>query len=172
MKSTLSRIQAGFTLVELMIVISIIALLTGIIVANLTSSKARSRDAQRVSDLNQIQLALEQYFDRCGQYPIADSNGMPSTSSSCSGGVITISSYISKIPQDPSNGQKYLYVANNGTTPTDYVLHASLEGQSQAQQNSFPESVRQDTSHSTWAGGFSCYDSTNTGSKDYCISTK
>jgi prepilin-type N-terminal cleavage/methylation domain-containing protein len=172
MKSNLPRSSSGFTLVELIIVIGIIAILSGIIIANLTGSKAKSRDAQRISDLNQIQLALEQYFDRCGQYPLVDGSNMPSTASTCSGAGVTvnINSYISKIPQDPlsSGSYKYIYVANNGTTPTDYVLHATLEGPNANQQNSFPESVRSDPNH-TWATGFSCYNGSGT---DYCVSTK
>ncbi|MDD5165695.1 MAG: type II secretion system protein [Candidatus Pacebacteria bacterium] len=162
--------QRGFTLIELLIVISIIAILTGIIITSLTSSKIKSRDAQRVSDINQIQLALEQYFDRCGQYPAVDGTiGGPDATASCVSGITFGTSYLTKIPKDPSTSVSYGYNVN--TDKTDYVLHALLEGtNTQAQQNSYPESVR--ATNSSWATGFSCYDSTNSASKDYCISTK
>jgi prepilin-type N-terminal cleavage/methylation domain-containing protein len=68
MKKLFSK-DAGFTLVELMVVIAIIAILTGIITTNFTSSRAKARDAKRISDLGHIQLAIELYFDRCKQYP-------------------------------------------------------------------------------------------------------
>lgn len=165
----------GFTLVELLIVIAIIAILTGIVITSLTSSKAKSRDAQRVSDTNQLQLALEQFFDRCGFYPAADAGGGPSTSDSCtSGGVtVTINTFLAKIPHDPSTAQSYGYVVNS--TKTDFVVSAKLEGQNQIQQNSYSQTAFTSNfgSSNNYSGGqlVTCYDST--GSKtSYCVSTK
>ena len=162
----------GFTLVELMIVIAIIGLLSGIIITSLTGSKAKSRDARRISDINQIQLALEQYFDRCGQYPAAGANNLPSTSSTCNvgGTTVNINSYISVIPIDPTNdsGHKYSYVVNSSSYPTDYVLHATLESSNAAQQNSFSKTAQ--ANDSAWATSFTCYDS-STNPLDYCVST-
>src|SRR3954464_9740768 len=68
--------QKAFTLIELMITVAIIALLTAIILTNLNQPKVRARDAKRVSDIGQLQLALELFFDRCNRYPIVQ-NGMP-----------------------------------------------------------------------------------------------
>lgn len=161
----------GFTLIELMIVVAIISILTGIIVTSLTSSKSKSRDAQRVSDINQIQLALEQYFDRCGQYP-AD---IYSTASCFSGATsVGFNDYIAVVPHDPSDKTlKYGYAVNDASTPTDYVLHATLENPNQVQQNSFPESVKSDDFS---LASFSCFDGQNGTTpihpKEYCISTK
>ncbi len=186
MKSNTSN--RGFTLVELLVVIAIIALLTGVILTSLVSSKAKSRDATRVSDLNQIQLALEQYFDRCGQYPneIVDtnaSNGCPTTPVA-----ITLASYISVIPTDPlSSNTIFTYAINTTnpsvTPPTNYILHTTFESSNASQQNSYPELSRQsDMAIGTWAINptivtpsgngptFNCYSSTYP--KDYCISTK
>ncbi|MES2314757.1 MAG: type II secretion system protein [Patescibacteria group bacterium] len=161
--------RRGFTLIELLVVIAIIAILTGIVVTGLTASKSKSRDAQRVSDLNQIQLALEQYFDRCGQYPATGGTDGPSTSPTCNvgGSEVTINSYITKIPKDPSTGAKYDYVVNDATTATDYVLHTTLENANNAQANSFPEIT---TNKPGWIT-FSCFDA-SAGNKNYCISTK
>ena len=61
--------KGGFTLIEMLVVIAIIAILTGIIITGLVGSKAKARDAKRASDLSQIALALEQFFDRCDVYP-------------------------------------------------------------------------------------------------------
>lgn len=134
----------AFTLVELIVVIAIIAILTGIILTSLTGSKAKGRDAQRVSDLGQIQLALELYFDRCHQYPPPDGHLIDNTntlgkSDGCpSGSNVTFGSYIGKIPAPPivTTQSAYDYYTNSATVPTDYVLHAILEGQSTASANS------------------------------------
>jgi len=166
--------KKGFTLVELMIVIAIIALLSGIILTSLTGSKAKSRDARRISDVNQIQLAVEQYFDRCGQYPATlttgAGNGCPTSPS------ITLGSFISVIPVPPSNTASYDYVVNSSSYPTDYVIHATLEAQNAAQQNSYSNTSL--TAFETNAGGnmnptsisWNCYDPASH-LLDYCVST-
>ncbi len=117
--------QKGFTLIELLVVIAIISILTSIIMANLTQSKAKARDTKRVSDMAQIQLTLELFFDRCNQYPAVSSN-MPNITSftGCPSG-ITLGTFISQIPNPPTAGD-YTYVVN-AIPPTDYVLRAKLE---------------------------------------------
>jgi prepilin-type N-terminal cleavage/methylation domain-containing protein len=59
----------GFTLVEVIIVIGIIGLLSGIIYTSFDGAKAKGRDQQRVADISTIQLALEIYFNKNRQYP-------------------------------------------------------------------------------------------------------
>lgn len=61
--------KKGFTLIELLVVISIISLLSSIVLASLNTARSKARDAQRQSDLAQIQNALELYYDKYGYYP-------------------------------------------------------------------------------------------------------
>lgn len=63
--------KKGFTLVELMVSISIIGLLSSIALASLNSARLKGNDVKRISDLHQIQLALETYYSTNGTYPIA-----------------------------------------------------------------------------------------------------
>lgn len=65
-----TQTQKGFTLVELLVVISIIGLLSTLAVVSLGSARSKARDARRVSDVKQIQTALELYFADQGVYPI------------------------------------------------------------------------------------------------------
>ncbi len=51
----------GFTLLELLVVISIIAILLGFITASLTRSQKKGRDSRRQADIKAIQQAFEQY---------------------------------------------------------------------------------------------------------------
>lgn len=121
--------KKGFSLVELLVVIAIIALLTGIITVNLTQSKAKSRDAKRVSDIAQIQLALELFFDRCNQYPAPPTNWNPTSGVTVSGCSADLSMFLGVFPTDPTSSQSYQYAVN--TSPaTDYVLRATLESNS------------------------------------------
>ena len=126
--------HAGFTLIELMVVIAIIAILTAIITANFTSAKSRSRDTKRVSDIAQIQLALAGFFDRCNAYPATLDT--TATSATCPSG-ITLGSFISRIPSPPNSSEYYFYAVNaTGNAYDDYFLNATLENQGSASNNS------------------------------------
>ena len=63
--------ERGFTLIELLVVIAIIGLLSTLAVVALNNARQKSRDARRLSDVKQIQTALELYFNDAGAYPAA-----------------------------------------------------------------------------------------------------
>ena len=67
--------QRGFTLIELLVAIAIIGLLSSIVMAAVNDAREKSRDARRLSDMRQIQNALELYYDEYGQYPLSDFDG-------------------------------------------------------------------------------------------------
>ena len=69
----------GFTLIELLIVLSILGVLTTLGFQSFIASQRKARDAQRKSDLNQIQKALELYkMDQDPwAYPNLDTTGDP-----------------------------------------------------------------------------------------------
>ncbi|MBU2220023.1 prepilin-type N-terminal cleavage/methylation domain-containing protein, partial [Patescibacteria group bacterium] len=61
----------GFTLIELLVVIAIIGILATIVMVSLNTARAKARDARRISDVRQIQLALQMHYDSVGSYPAA-----------------------------------------------------------------------------------------------------
>ena len=63
--------KKGFTLIELLVVIAIIGLLSTLSVVALNGARARARDAKRISDIKQIQTALEMYYNENNAYPTA-----------------------------------------------------------------------------------------------------
>lgn len=69
------RTDKGFTLVELLVVISIISLLSSIVLEALTTARVKAQDARRLSDMHQMQLALDLYYDAFGVYPDSDYQG-------------------------------------------------------------------------------------------------
>jgi prepilin-type N-terminal cleavage/methylation domain-containing protein len=105
----------GFTLIELLVVIAIIGILASVVLASLNRARRQGRDARRVSDIKQLQLALELYFDANGSYATA-------LSQMVTGG------QIATIPSDPlGSGVSYSYAYSPAATPTYYHIGASLE---------------------------------------------
>ena len=61
----------GFTLIELMVTMGIIAVLAGMAVFNFNQSRVRARDVQRKNDMSQLQKAFELYKNDNRSYPLA-----------------------------------------------------------------------------------------------------
>lgn len=108
--------KKGFTLIELLVVIAIIGILSSVVLASLNTARQKSRDAKRVADIKQIQVALELYFDDNRAYPATTASLAPT--------------YIPAVPVDPL-GVAYTYAAldTNSVVATceDYHLGITLE---------------------------------------------
>jgi len=61
--------RKGFTLIELMVAISIIAIISAVGITTFSQSQKLARDAKRKQDLRSIGIALELYYQRYGHYP-------------------------------------------------------------------------------------------------------
>lgn len=61
--------RTGFTLVELLVVISIIGLLSSVILSALNSARAKAEDNKHIQSLSQLKRAMELYYDQNGSYP-------------------------------------------------------------------------------------------------------
>lgn len=135
--------QNGFTLIELLLVLGIIGLLMVIGAILLGTARERTRDSQRLSDLQYIKQALEDYYYNNNKYPQAPTpvmlgtagyrvicsgtaNGFAETRSACGAGTV----YLDPIPlppePEPAQAPGYVYTAPNPTAT--YSLDAALEG--------------------------------------------
>ena len=68
---TLKKINSreGFTLIEMLVVIGIIGVLASLVLVGLGPARESSRDARRISNLNQIRNLLEVYYLKNNGYP-------------------------------------------------------------------------------------------------------
>lgn len=80
-QATLKIKQAGFTLVELLIVAIILAILAAIVVPQFASTTTDAQEAALRTNLSAIRGALSLYRQQHGEYPAL----LPSTGGTCSG---------------------------------------------------------------------------------------
>lgn len=66
----ITRTRAGFTLIEMLVTLGILAILTGLILPAVQSARESARRAQCQSNLHQIGLAMHGYHDAHGCFPI------------------------------------------------------------------------------------------------------
>lgn len=101
--------QHGFTLIELLVVIAIIGILSSVVLASLNSARTGARDAKRMGDIKQLQIALELYYATHSQYP---RNPAGPACSTCLGGAThadwttagQMPAFLPAIPVDPTHG--------------------------------------------------------------------
>lgn len=109
-----SQTTKGFSLVEILVVISIIGILSAIGLSFTGALQKNARDAQRSSDLSVLQSALQQYYADQGKYPntlnseLANGTALTDCSGRITPPCITKKTYLSRIPKDPS-GTPYYY---------------------------------------------------------------
>jgi prepilin-type N-terminal cleavage/methylation domain-containing protein len=92
----------GFTLFELLVSISIIAILTALASVSFSSAQKKARDSRRMQDMNSIQKAAEMYYSlNSASYPITHNTG-----AKWEVGTQTV---LENFPKDPKSSGSYLY---------------------------------------------------------------
>ena len=124
--------QPGFTLIELMVVISIIGLLASIILVSLNTARAKSRDARRVADVRQVMNALELFYNDNKGYPAATAAGAcvpPTAANTCpTGGSPAFSSFLATYPTAPIPVDGSCTATITGTNAYNYTQTGSGTG--------------------------------------------
>lgn len=141
--------RAGFTLIEMLVVVAIIGLLSSIILVGLGDVRRDARDTRRISDIRQIQNALEIYYTAKLSYPQ------------------DIYETLEAPPYDPildpltGAAREYGY---ERLSPNSYLLGACLEGERPAGVSHVNENMRSGISN--YGDGCNCDDLDN---RVYCV---
>lgn len=129
----------GFTLVELLVVMSILGVLVTLVAGGFRTAQLRGRDAERKSDLREIANALELFYSDYGKYPDASGGQIAAcpydpvaesgTTCSWGGDEFTDSKtiYFKELPEDPSSSYNFVYQLVAGSNNQKYQLFARLE---------------------------------------------
>lgn len=119
--------RSGFTLIELIVTVTIISVLVAAGAVSYTSVTRRSRDAKRRSDVEQLRSALEMYRADFGYYPSTGGGGWTGAPNL---GTDLVTTYMAAIPADPKGPTfTYRFRATNlsGVNYFGYCLTAYLE---------------------------------------------
>ena len=166
------NLRKGFTLIEILIVVAIIAILASVVLVGLGPTQQAGRDARRLSDIHEVQNGFELFFNKCGYYP-----GQLSTAGACTAGApspttwagvqAALTTYTSlgvlSVPVDPTSGKQYgdYYGGTNG----GYVLSTHFENGSTQAFNGYQAPT---TAGGTWTTDATAKDCTQS-SADYCV---
>ncbi|HJM04668.1 MAG TPA: putative Ig domain-containing protein [Candidatus Saccharimonadaceae bacterium] len=114
--------QRGFTILELLVVITVIGILASIVIVSYQGIQERSRDAERDSSITEIKIALEKYYADNSQFPAACS--FDGVTCSANNLIVPLAPYLSTFPSDPT--------AETGTAGDYQYVRGGEEGNAYA----------------------------------------
>lgn len=114
------KFSLGFSLMELLVAVSIIAILVSVAVTAYSTGQKKARDNRRRGDIKEVQSGFEQYYaDNKGSYP-----------SSCT---LTVTYLPNGMPLDPKTGIDYTTITGwSSCSTSSFCICAGLEGESNA----------------------------------------
>jgi len=115
--------KRGFTLLELLVVITIIGLLASVGLASYGRAQARARDARRQSDLTTLRNSLEIYYAEMNSYPATGGAWQDAETALA----VLDPTYIRGVPSDPGGAGSVPYRYRDVSSGQGYCIGGNLE---------------------------------------------
>lgn len=109
---------SGFTLVELLITLAIVAILAVVAIMYLRGQSFKGNDARRKADMERIKVAVEEYEKDHNCYPPYVICGVHPDQ--------PIYPYLNNVPCDPDTNASYFYDYEGSTCPSWYRFYSKL----------------------------------------------
>lgn len=114
----MKKIKKGYTLFELLVSISIIAILVALATASYSAAQKKARDARRQEDLESIRKAAEQYY-------MLNNSNYPTSCSTGNAWTVNGTTVLESFPKDPKGGTYNV----NSCGAAGYCVCTTLENQ-------------------------------------------
>ena len=115
----------GFTLLELIVVITVIVVLISLTLPAINNARMKARDGRRVEELREIETALRLYSQsHSGNFPVSDSGETISASSTLITALVPY--YLLTQPEDPKP-ESFAYYYKTAQNGTFFKLAAYME---------------------------------------------
>jgi len=139
-------VKKAFTLIELLVVVAIIGILATVVVVNLSSAQAKARDSKRVSDIQQINQAIQLEATNRGSDKYYDSacNGSTWSIQDTALNTTLIPNYLPTMPNDP--------VYNTGSYNLNYVYYSPFSSRLTGTGGSCANPTYTSSWYYLWAG--------------------
>ncbi len=121
----MKKLRFGFTLIEVLIVVAILAILTISLLVSVSKQRTKALDTQAKTDLGRLKIAFEDYYGDNNCYPPAE---WFDSVDDCGSSVL--SPYLNPLPCDPNTRLPYVYETDPANRCNWYKLYAKLQNPS------------------------------------------
>ncbi|MDQ7814943.1 MAG: prepilin-type N-terminal cleavage/methylation domain-containing protein [Patescibacteria group bacterium] len=110
--------RAGFTILELLVVIVFVGILAAVAIYSLNVTRATSRDSKRVSDVSVVRAALSQHWLQKASYPVSEGVNLGQVGANAdvlagngfvAGDQAVDPLFLQRVPTGPKTGEYYVY---------------------------------------------------------------
>ncbi|MFA5207978.1 MAG: type II secretion system protein, partial [Candidatus Paceibacterota bacterium] len=157
--------KKAFTLIEMLVTITIISILAGFVVVKINDSNNLAKDTQRKADINLLANSVVSYSaDHYSSKPITDEDGC-TIGGDCSTEIEdALKAYLPTLPSDPNSSAHYIYWSNG----TDCTITADLS--SSNPDDAYVYSCTPDTATAGDSVNGACGTTANTSATGYAAS--